>query len=59
VVLPALTAALEGLAGAGTERLLLTAERGGTVQQLVTVLEILEAGPLPVVLAARPQDGAP
>lgn len=47
-----IAAALGELASGGTARLLLTAEQGGSVQDLVAVLEILEKGPLPVVLAA-------
>lgn len=46
-----LRAALASLAESGTGRVLFTAEQGGSVQDLVATLEVLEAGPLPVVLS--------
>lgn len=50
-----LSGALETLAGEGIGRLILTADRGASVQDLVEVLEVVERGPLPVILAAPPE----
>ncbi len=47
----ALVPALAQLAAGGTGRVLFTAERGASVQALVEALEVLQAGPLPVVLS--------
>ena len=43
--------ALAALSAEGTTRLVLTAETGSAVQDLVDVLALLEAGPMPVILA--------
>ena len=51
VALASLEAALAGLAEGGTGRVLFTAETGGSVQELVAALEVLDGGPLPVVLS--------
>ncbi|UOM37301.1 biopolymer transporter ExbD [Acuticoccus sp. I52.16.1] len=47
----ALVGALDALSAGGTTRLVLTAETGSAVQDLVDVLALLEAGPMPVILA--------
>lgn len=45
--------ALVALKDGGTGRLVLTAERGSSVQDLVDVLAVLERGPVPVVLSGQ------
>lgn len=52
---PDLAEVLAGLPDTGIGRLILTAERGASVQHLVDVLETVEQGPLPVTLAAPPE----
>ncbi len=47
--------AVAALADKGIGRLLLTADRGASVQALVEVLEIVERGTVPVILAAPPE----
>ena len=54
-----LAGALNRLADDGTERVVVTAERGGTVADLVGLLEVLEDGRLPVVLAGGAAGATP
>ncbi|WP_157956253.1 ExbD/TolR family protein [Acuticoccus yangtzensis] len=56
VALADLAAELSALPGDGIARLILTADRGASVQALVEVLEVVEAGALPVILAAPPEE---
>ena len=58
LTLAALPEALDALKAANTSRLILTAERGASVQALVDVLAVLERGPVPIVLAGPPAGGA-
>ncbi|MCF3935780.1 biopolymer transporter ExbD [Acuticoccus sp. M5D2P5] len=51
--------ALEGLKETGIAQVMLSSETGASVQNLVTLMERLEAGPMPVALSAGRQRQVP
>ena len=54
-----LAGALDRLAEGGTERVVVTAEHGGKVADLVGILEVLQEGRLPVILAGSAAGATP